>query len=219
MYRNRRDAGQVLARALSAEAWVHPVLLALPRGGVPVADEVSRTLGIPFDLLMVRKLGAPSQPELGLGAIAEGGAVYLDHERGAALGVSVQEVERIAARETLELQRRVATYRFGRPLPRLAGRTVILVDDGVATGGTLFAAIRVARNGGASRVVVAVPVGLAETLEQLAQEADDVVCPLVPENLNAIGNWYEDFDQLTDQEVIDILQSAWWRHDEAQPAR
>jgi predicted phosphoribosyltransferase len=206
-FRNRRDAGRQLAALLHTKVQGDIVVLALPRGGVPVAAEVARELGAPMDVLVARKLGAPSQPELGIGAIAENGAVFLDRSTIGALNLDGEEVERIAVRELQEVHRRTRAYRQGRPLPDLRRQTVLLVDDGIATGGTMKAAIRAVRELGAARIVVAIPVGPGSTLDDLRPEVDDVVCPLVRDDLYAIGEWYDDFSQLSDDQVLEILRT------------
>jgi putative phosphoribosyl transferase len=206
-FRDREEAGQRLAALLGRYRDEAPLVLGLPRGGVPVAWEVARALDAPLDVFVVRKLGAPFQPELGIGAIAEGGIVVLD-ERAGALGITEADIEAIKERESRELSRRVQRFRGGRPPPDVRGRTVILVDDGIATGGTARAAVRAARELGARRIVLAVAVAPASTVEALAPEVDDLVCVEAPEDLYAIGLWYRDFRQVSDEEVADWLARA-----------
>ncbi|HSK05588.1 MAG TPA: phosphoribosyltransferase family protein, partial [Kofleriaceae bacterium] len=184
------------------------IVLGLPRGGVPVADEIARALGGSLDVWVVRKLGAPYQPELGMGAIAEGPAVVLDRTIVQLLGVRGPQLLAIARREMVEVRRRVERFRGGRPPPEVRGCTVILVDDGIATGGTMRAAIRAIRRRGPARLVVAVPVAASETLAALRREVDEVVCLREPDLLYAIGLWYEDFHQVPDEEVARILEGA-----------
>ena len=207
-YTNRTEAGRELARALRHHAGTDAILFALPRGGLPVADEIARALALPLDVCVVRKLGAPEQPELGFGAIAEGPRLHVDPQLCAHLGLGADDLWAIARRELAEVQRRVRRLRGGRPLPDLRGRTAILVDDGLATGGTMRAAIRAVRKRGARRVVVAVPVGAPETVAAIARTVDEVVCPLQPAHLYAVGAWYADFRQLLDEDVARILVRA-----------
>jgi predicted phosphoribosyltransferase len=183
----------------------NPVLLALPRGGVPVAAVVAKTLGLTFDLLIVRKLGVPGHEEFAMGAIAGGGVMVLDHRVVAQLGLSLEEVQRVVQRETRELARREELYRDKRPPPDVAGRTVIVVDDGVATGSTMSAAIELLRKQKAARIVVAVPVAPRDTVRRLRGEADEVVTLLVPDNFIAVGRWYEDFSQTSDEDVRRLM--------------
>ncbi|MBX7244351.1 MAG: phosphoribosyltransferase [Candidatus Sumerlaeaceae bacterium] len=206
MYGNRVDAGRRLARELQCYAGRGDVtILALPRGGVPVGFEVAQALGAPLDVMVVRKLGVPGQEELALGAIASGGVTLLEWDRAEYLRVPPSAVEAVIEREQRELARREKRFRGDRPPPVLEGRTVILVDDGLATGATMTAAARAVRQLNPARVVIAVPVGAAETCEALAREADEVVCPLKPMMLYAVGNWYDDFEQTTDGEVMELL--------------
>jgi putative phosphoribosyl transferase len=207
-FRDRRDAGQRLAALVAELDLPAPIVLALPRGGVPVAAEVAERLGAQLDVLVARKLGAPQQPELGLGALAEGGVRVLDDDLVRRLGLTERDLEAVTAREQLELDRRVQAYRGGRPLPAVAGRAVVVVDDGVATGGTAEAALRSVRAGGPARLVLAVPTAAPDAVRRLAQVADDVVCVIAPESLTAVGQWYEDFTQTTDREVADLLAAA-----------
>ena len=181
------------------------VVLALPRGGVPVAFEVARALGAPLDVLLVRKLGVPQQPELAMGAIAAGGVRVLHQAVVDALGITPDVIDAVAAREGAELARRERAYRSGRPPPAVAGRTVVVVDDGLATGSTMRAAVAALRALQAGRVVVAVPVGARETCRQLAGEADEVVCVEAPDHFQAVGQWYDDFSPTTDEEIRDLL--------------
>jgi putative phosphoribosyl transferase len=208
MFPDRRTAGRLLAQALIHHAGTNPIVLGLPRGGVPVADEVARVLGGTLDVWVVRKLGAPMQPELGMGAISEGPAVVLDRGMVGMLGVGTSQLLGIARREMAEIRRRVERFRGARPAPELRGRTVILVDDGIATGGTMRAAIRAVKKRGAARLVVAVPVAPPETVASLRRDVDEVVCLHEPENLFAIGLWYEDFRQVADESVARILARA-----------
>lgn len=202
---DRRDAGRRLAQLLLPLAGEDPVVVALPRGGVPVAREVADTLGAPLEVLAVRKLGAPHNPEYGIGAIAEDGTRVFDPEALAVLGINGGELDTIVARESAELERRVEAYRGGRSLLPLAGRTVIVVDDGVATGVTDTAALRAIRRRGPSRLVLAVPICAPDSLVRLEGEADEVFCLLAPPQLYGVGQWYRDFSQVSDEEVIEAL--------------
>ncbi len=205
-FRDRREAGRLLAERVAGLRAESPVVLGLPRGGVPVAAEVARALRAPLDVIVVRKLGVPYQPELGFGAIGEGDVRLLDDDLVRQTGLSSREVEAVARREQDELARRVARYRHGRaPIP-IRGRTVVIVDDGLATGGTAAVAVRVARELGARRVVVAVPVAPPETIVRLRAEADDVISLLTPARFVAVGQWYDDFDQTSDEEVARLLE-------------
>jgi putative phosphoribosyl transferase len=207
-FADRRDAGRQLAARLQRFKAEDPLVLALPRGGLPVGYEVARALGAPLDVLIVRKLGAPMQPELGVGAVAEGGALFVDQATCDELGIPSEEIEEIAVRERAEIDRRVRRYRGGRGLIALTGRTVILVDDGVATGGTARTAIRALRALGPRRIVFAVPVAAVDAAQVLATEADELVAVSVPESLMAIGFWYRNFDQVDDAEVVAWLERA-----------
>lgn len=208
-FRNRSDAGRQLAAQLSAFAHRNDVIvLALPRGGVPVASEVARELDAPLDVFLVRKLGVPGHSELAMGAIASGGVRVLSDVLIDQLGVPRPEVERVSVRERLELERRDRLYRGDRELPDLHGRTVILVDDGLATGATMEAATVAVRQSNPARVVVAAPVGAVEACRRLKEIADDVVCASMPEPFQAVGLWYEQFDQISDEEVIALLHQG-----------
>jgi len=205
-FRNRTDAGRQLAERLAAYADRPDVLvLALPRGGVPVGFEVARALGAPFDVFLVRKLGVPGYEELAMGAVATGGVRVLNDEIVRGLGILEREIDAVVARELQELARRERLYRGDRPPPDVAGRTVILVDDGLATGATMRAAIQALRQQHPARIVVAVPTASPDTCEALKAEADDVVCAMTPEPFLAVGHWYDDFTQTTDNEVRELL--------------
>lgn len=208
MFRDRTQAGQLLAERLGHLREAQPVVVALPRGGVPVAAEIARALDAPLDVLIVRKLGAPIQPELALGAIGEGGVRVVNHDVAAAVGVDERELDAIAARESAEIERRRERYRGDRPMLPIDGRTVIIVDDGLATGATARAAVLVARALGAARVVVAVPVGAPDSLRELAHHADEVVTLAAPPRFAAVGAWYRDFRQVTDAEVDEALRAS-----------
>jgi predicted phosphoribosyltransferase len=205
-FRNRREAGRVLAAKLAAYAKRPDVIvLALPRGGVPVAYEVAQVLDAPLDVFLVRKLGVPGHEEYALGAIATGGVRVINQDVVRASGIAPATIDAIAAREQQELDRRERLYRGDRPGPDVRGRTVILVDDGLATGATMYAAVKALRQQGAGRVVVAVPIAPRETCDQLREEVDDIVCAITPEPFRAVGLWYEDFSQTTDDEVRGLL--------------
>jgi putative phosphoribosyl transferase len=207
-FRDRRDAGEQLAAEVLALDVLDPLVLGLPRGGVPVAAEVARALDAPLDVLVSRKVGAPHHPEFGIGAVAEGGARVADWPIIRQLGLSDADFDRLATEEEAEVDRRVERYRGGRPLPPLDGRTVVVVDDGLATGVTAEAALRSVRGRRAGRLVLAVPVGAADTADRLADVADDVLCINRPPDFQAVGRWYERFDQTTDDEVVDCLATA-----------
>ena len=207
-FENRREAGRRLAGQLDTLPADDPVVLGLPRGGVPVAAEVARVLGAPLDVILVRKLGVPSQPELAMGALGEDGVRVLDRDLVARAGVSERALAKVERRERLELERRALRYRGDRrPVP-IEGRTAIIVDDGLATGASARAAIAVAKAHGARRVIVAVPVAPPETVAALRREADDVISVETPSSLLSIGQWYEDFRQTTDEEVVAALGGA-----------
>ena len=208
-YRDRAEAGRALAELLAPYRGRPDLrVLALPRGGVPVAAEVARALGAPLDVFVVRKLGVPGHEELAMGAIAPGGLRVLNEEVVRGLHLSEDLVARVAAEEARELERRERLYGDGRPAPDVRGKAVILIDDGLATGATMRAAARALRGAGPSRLVIAVPVAAAETCRALADEADEVVCAATPEPFYAVGYWYLDFAQVTDQEVRDLLSPA-----------
>jgi predicted phosphoribosyltransferase len=209
IYSDRREAGRVLAMALEAYA-ARPNLavLALPRGGVPVAYEVAQALGAPLDVFVVRKLGVPRHEELAMGAIASGGLVVLNDDVVQLLEISPDEITRVAKDEMRELLRRESAYRGVQPRIDLTDRTVILVDDGLATGSTMRAAIRALRERYPEQIVAAVPVAAAETCAEIALEADDVVCASTPEPFHAVGNWYDDFSQTSDEEVRELLDAS-----------
>lgn len=202
MFRDRRHAGEVLAAELGEyRGQPDVVLLALPRGGVPVAVAIARRLNLPLDVLPVHKIGAPMQPEYAVGAVASDGLVVLDEEAIAAMQISQADLDSVIAREQEELRRREREYRDGRPALTLDGKTAILIDDGLATGYTMLVAIHAARRERAAKVVVAVPVAPQETIDRLRKEADEIVCAYVPPRLLAVGQFYENFGQVSDEEV------------------
>ncbi|HKJ08495.1 MAG TPA: phosphoribosyltransferase [Gammaproteobacteria bacterium] len=208
--KDRNEAGRQLARALDSYRGRSDLLvLALPRGGVPVAVEVARALDAPLDLILARKLGTPGQPELAMGAVASGGAQVVNADIVAALGIADDELKAVVERETRELERREQAYRGARPRPAIAGKCVILVDDGVATGATVRAAVAALRSQQPARLVIAVPVAPPDTVERLRRDADEVICPETPEPFIAISRWYLDFPQLSDSDVRELLAQAW----------
>jgi predicted phosphoribosyltransferase len=209
LYYDRKDAGKQLAGKLADYANRSDVLvLGLPRGGVPVAYEVARALHAPLDVFVVRKLGVPGYEELAMGAIATGGVRVLNEEVVDALQIPQEEIDAVAAEERLELQRRERLYRDDRTAPEVRGKTVILIDDGLATGATMRAAVAALRQLGPSRIVVAVPVASPETCAELRGEVDDLVCGATPEPFHAVGLWYDQFSQTSDEEVHDLLNRA-----------
>ena len=208
-FRDRQDAGRHLAAALGSYAGRDDVLiLALPRGGVPVGYEVARALGAPLDVMQVRKLGVPGHEELAMGAIASGGVRILSEGVVETLGIPERVIATVAAAEEQELDRRERVYREGRPFPEVRGRTVILVDDGLATGSTMRAAAAALRAHGAGRLVAAVPVAPRESCDALRDLVDEVICAVTPEPFLAVGEWYEDFTQTSDADVQDLLRRA-----------
>ena len=203
-FADRRAAGRELASRLAVLAPEQPLVLGLARGGIPVAYEISQALDAPLDVLVARKIGAPGNPEFGIGAIAEGEPPMLDTDTVRWLKISDADLQRALARARAEVDARVARYRGDRPL-EITGRTVIVVDDGIATGGTARAALHAVRAQGPRRLVLAVPVGVPATLRELAAVADEVVCLAAPEQMRAVGAWYGDFSQTTDDEVLTLL--------------
>jgi predicted phosphoribosyltransferase len=205
-FRDRTEAGRVLAEKLAAYAHRPDVIvLALPRGGVPVAYEVARALEAPLDVFLVRKLGLPGHEELAMGAIATGGVRVLNDQVVRALRIPDYVIDAVAAWENQELARRERLYRGDRPPPDVRGRTVILIDDGLATGATMLAAVKALRQLQPARIVVAVPTASPDICEMLRAEVDEVICAITPEPFHAVGLWYEDFSQTTDEEVRELL--------------
>lgn len=212
LFEDREDAGRRLAERLRHYADENPVVFALPRGGVPVGFEVSRSLNAPLEVIVARKLGAPGQPEFGIGAVALGSVRVLNERAVQALGIPDDYLDRIAEKETAEAERRLRLFRGDLPYPDLSGRTAILVDDGLATGVTARAALFALRRMEPARLVLAVPVCAPQTLDLLRSETDDLVCLLTPADLEAVGLWYRNFTQVTDEEVIRLLEES--RHSE-----
>jgi putative phosphoribosyl transferase len=223
MFRDRRDAGRQLAELLVPLGLIDPIVLALPRGGVPVAAEVARRLGAPLEVFVARKLGAPGRPELGIGALAEGGpnaesglrgpnaqagARVVDRESVRRLGVSEAQIEALVIAEQAELARRVQLYRGDRALPDLAGREVVLVDDGLATGVTAQASVIALRRHRPRRLVLAVPVAAPDRVDVLAADGLEIVCVARPRGFVAVGSWYDRFGQTSDAEVLDLLRAG-----------
>jgi putative phosphoribosyl transferase len=206
VFADRSEAGRSLGRYLQEmEGLNDPVVLALPRGGVPVGVEIARALGVPLDVMVVRKLGLPGQPELAMGAVASGGIRVLNQELLRETGVPAEVLEKVATEETRELERREEAYRGGRLPTELQGRDVILVDDGIATGSSLLAAVAAARARGASRVMVAVPVAPRDVVRTLARQVDEMICLHTPEPFLAVSLWYRSFPQVQDSEVRALL--------------
>lgn len=215
-YANRLEAGKILADSLSEYAGLDAVedetlVLALPRGGVPVAAVIAERLGADLDLILVRKLGLPGYEELAMGAIASGNTRVLNKDVLDLHQVTEEAIDRVATKEGRELRRREEAYRGDRPFPELAGRRVILVDDGLATGATMRAAIEVVRKKEPREIILAVPVAPRSTIESMRDDVDRVVCPATPEPFMAIGRWYRDFGQTSDEEVRELLGKAWQR--------
>jgi putative phosphoribosyl transferase len=214
VFRDRVDAGHRLADRLLPWRSAQPVVTGLPRGGIPVAAEVAQVLDAPLDAILVRKLGVPTQPELAMGAIGEDGVRVVNTEVMRSARLSDAELDAAERHERVELERRSARYRGGRPPIDLRDRTVIVVDDGIATGSTAMAACRVARAHGATQIIVAVPVAPARALSDFDDVADDIVCLATPSPFLAVGQFYDDFTPTTDEEVIDLLATT---HDEGSP--
>jgi predicted phosphoribosyltransferase len=209
LFKDRRDAGKQLAQELSAYAGRSDVIvLALPRGGVPVAYEVARALNTPLDIFIVRKLGLPGHEELAIGAIASGGIRVLNHDIVQALKIPQTMIDTVTRQELQELERRERAYRGDRPPPEVRGRTVILIDDGLATGASMRAAVAALRAQNPARIVVAVPTAAPETCAAFESEVDEIVCAMTPEPFYGVGRWYEDFSQTTDEEVRALLEEA-----------
>lgn len=208
-FRDRRDAGRQLAEKLKSYANRSDVIvLALPRGGVPVGYEVATALGVPLDVFVVRKIGLPWHEELAMGALASGGVRILDTDLIRVANVSEDEVEHITAQEEIELARREKQFRGDRPFPSMEGMTAILVDDGLATGASMRVAVAALRQENPARIVVAVPIASPETCAAFRDVADDIVCAVTPELFQAVGVWYDDFSQTTDEEVHNLLEHA-----------
>ena len=206
LFRDRHEAGRVLAERLHGRVGSAAIALALPRGGVPVAAEVAGRLAIPLDVFVVRKLGVPGHPEIAMGALASGGVRVVNHDVVAAFRVPREVIDAVERTESAELDRRERAYRGARPPVDVRGRTALLIDDGLATGATMRAAVKALRLREAARIVVAVPVGAPETCGALAAQVDEVVCAVTPRPFLAVGYWYEEFEQTTDEEVRTLLE-------------
>ncbi len=208
--RNRTSAGKELAEALqSYQDLENVIILALPRGGLPVAVEIAQKLNAPLDLMLVRKLGVPSYPELAMGAIASGDIKVLNPHVIYSYGISEAQIEEVEKREREELDRRAVAYRGQRPYPDLNDKIVIIVDDGLATGATMHAALDAVRLQNPRSIVIAVPVAPPDSISELRQKVDEVICPLQPTQLSSIGQWYEDFSQVSDEDVTELLSQIW----------
>lgn len=204
---DRHEAGKVLAEQLKQYAKKDDTLvLALPRGGVPVAYEIAKILSLPLDVFIVRKLGVPGHEELAMGAIATGGITVFNDEIVHGLNIPKYAIDQVIQSEKQELQRRDSTYRNNKPFPSLEGKTIILVDDGIATGATMRAAIKALRQQNPASIIIAVPVAAFSTCEEMAKLVDKIVCPLMPHEFYAVGSWYENFFQTSDEEVFDLLK-------------
>jgi putative phosphoribosyl transferase len=219
LFEDRMDAGRQLARKLEHYRHEDAIVIALPRGGVPVGYEIAQRLQVPLDVMVVRKLGAPQQPELGIGAIAPGNVRVLNPEIIQILGTSQADIDEIAHREKLEMARRLTAYRGDRPMPDLRDRIVILVDDGLATGVSARAAIRAIRKMEPRKLVLAVPVAAYETYQLLQEEVDEIVCLQIPGDFSAVARWYRDFTQTSDSEVIELLEQARVFSEKGAPSR
>ncbi len=206
LFSDRRDAGRRLARGLAGLGLLNPVVLAIPRGGVVVAYEVSRALGAPMDVIIPRKIGAPSNPELAIGALAQDGTLVVDQALVLSLGVGEKYLAEETERQKGEITRRLGLYRQGAPAVALEGAMVIVVDDGIATGATVLAALRGLRSAAPAKVILAVPVAPPDTLQRLLPEADKIVCLATPEPFYAVGQFYRHFDQTSDEEVVEFLR-------------
>jgi putative phosphoribosyl transferase len=206
---DRKHAGIILAKALK-EFTKHPhvVVLALPRGGVPVAYEIAKAIAIPLDVFLVRKLGVPNHKELAMGAISSGGTVIFNEPILNELQLNHRDINTVLQNEQKELRRREALYRGNTPFPILQGKTVILVDDGIATGSSIRAAVQGLRKHKPTSIIIAAPVAAASTYQELLKEVNTIICPLQPENFQAVGLWYDDFTQVSDDEVVELLQKS-----------
>ena len=208
MFINRKDAGRRLAIRLEHLRGQDLVVVGLPRGGVPVAAEVAQALGVPLDVIIVRKIGVPWQPELGMGAVGEDGARIINPEVVRIAGVSQRDLAAIERREMAEVERKAKQFRGDRPQIPFTGKTIVIVDDGIATGSTAKAACHIARARGAKRVVLAVPVAPADWNKRMIDDADELICVETPENFSGVGQWYRDFSQTTDDEVLQCLRHS-----------
>jgi predicted phosphoribosyltransferase len=210
LFKDRLEAGRQLAERLKQEVQAPDIIvLALPRGGVPVGYEVARGLRASLDVFLVRKLGLPWHPELAMGAIASGGTTVMNEGVVHSMGVAQEDIDAVIQQEQAELERRERLYRGDRPPPQVTGRTVILVDDGLATGSSMRAALKALRQSNPARLLAAVPVGPADVCRQLANEADEAICLSTPSHFEAVGKWYRNFEQTSDDEVRSYLGQAW----------